>query len=55
MWNRVVEWAASYGGQVLGAIITLVGGYLLARLARQLVKRLFARTRTPVEIQSFTA
>ena len=55
MWNRIVEWAAGYGGQVLGAIITLIVGYLLARLARQLVKKLLTRTKTPVEIQSFVA
>lgn len=55
MWDRVVEWAAAYGGRVLGAIITLVVGYFLARLARQLVKKLLARTRTPVEIQSFVS
>ncbi|MFC2099998.1 hypothetical protein ACFLSF_04125, partial [Candidatus Bipolaricaulota bacterium] len=38
MWDRIVEWIVTYGGQALGAIATLVIGYLVARLARRVVK-----------------
>jgi len=53
MWDRIVEWVVAYGGQALGAIATLVIGYLVARLARRLVKRWLARTDLAVALQRF--
>ena len=53
MWDRIVEWIVGYGGQALGAIATLVIGYLLAGLARRVVKRLLARTELALALQRF--
>ena len=53
MWDRIVEWVVAYGGQALGAIATLVIGYLLARLVRRLVKRWLARTDLALALQRF--
>ena len=53
MWDRIVGWIVGYGGQALGAIATLVIGYLLARLARRVVKRLLARTELALALQRF--
>ncbi|MFC2094825.1 mechanosensitive ion channel family protein [Candidatus Bipolaricaulota bacterium] len=53
MWYRIGHWITSYGAQVLGAIVTLVVGYLLARFARQVVKRLLKRTQVPLVVQGF--
>jgi len=55
MWDRITEWAVTYAGQVVGAIVTLVVGYLLARVARRLVTGALKRTKTPVELQGFVA
>ena len=44
MWDRIVEWIVACGGQALGAIATLVIGYLVARLARRLMKRWLSKT-----------
>jgi len=53
MWDRIVEWVVAYGGQALGAIATLVIGYLLARLVRRLVKRWLVRTDLALALQRF--
>jgi len=44
MWDRIVEWVVAYGGQAIGAIATLVIGYLIARLTRRLLRRWLVRT-----------
>jgi len=53
MWDRIVEWIVAYGGQALGAIATLVIGYLVARLARRLVKRWLSKTELALALQRF--
>jgi len=55
MWDRITEWAVAYAGQVVGAIVTLVLGYLVARVARRLVRGALRRTKTLVELQAFVA
>lgn len=53
MWDRIVEWVVAYGGQAIGAIATLVIGYLVARLARRWMKRWLARTDIAEALQRF--
>ena len=53
MGDRVMEWVVAYGGQALGAIATLVIGYLLARLARRWMTRWLARTKLATALQRF--
>ena len=53
MWDRIVEWIVAYGGQALGAVATLVIGYLVARLARRLMKRWLAKTELALALQRF--
>ncbi|UCF09379.1 MAG: mechanosensitive ion channel [Candidatus Bipolaricaulota bacterium] len=53
VWDRIVEWVISYGGQVLGAIATLVIGYLVARIARRIVGRVLRRTEVAAAIRAF--
>ena len=53
MWDRIVNWVVSYGGQALGAIATLVIGYLAARLARRLMKRWLSKTEIALALQRF--
>ena len=53
MWDRIVEWIVAYGGQALGAIATLVIGYLVARLARRVVKRWLAKIELALVLQRF--
>jgi len=53
MWDRIVDWVVAYGGQALGALATLVIGYLVARLARRLMRRGLARTEIALALQRF--
>jgi small conductance mechanosensitive channel len=53
MWDRIVEWIVAYGGQAVGAIATLIIGYLIARLARRLMKRWLAKTDLALALQRF--
>jgi len=53
MWDRIVSWVVAYGGQALGAIVTLVVGYLAARLMRRIVKRWLAKTELALALQRF--
>ena len=53
MWERIVDWITAYSGQVLGAVVTLVVGYLLARLAKRLIEHVLRRTSTPQAVRNF--
>jgi len=53
MWYRISHWITSFGAQILGAAVTLVVGYFIARFARQLVRKLQKRTRIPMSLQGF--
>jgi len=53
MWDRIGLWLATFGAQVLGAAVTLIIGYLVARFVRQLVKKLLKRTELATVIQNF--
>jgi small conductance mechanosensitive channel len=55
IWDRIVGWVVTYGGQLLGAIVTLVVGYVLARISRRVVLRLLKRSETPPAITSFVS
>ncbi|MFC2079558.1 mechanosensitive ion channel family protein [Candidatus Bipolaricaulota bacterium] len=54
MWYRISHWITSYGSQVLGAVVTLIVGYLLARFVKKLIGRLLGRTQTPPAVRNFT-
>ena len=54
LWNTVVDLVVRYGLNLLGAIITAVVGYLLARLLTSLVKRLLERAKVEATVVSFT-
>lgn len=53
MWYRVSHWITSFGAQVLGAAVTLVVGYFIARIARQFIRKVLKRTRMPMSLQGF--
>ena len=55
IWDQIVGWIVTYGGQLLGAIVTLVVGYVLARISRRVVLRLLKRSETPPAITSFVS
>ena len=55
IWDRIVGWVVSYGGQLLGAVVTLIVGYVLARISRRVVLRLLKRAETPPAITSFVS
>ena len=53
MWDRIGLWLATFGAQVLGAAVTLIIGYLVARFVRRLVKKLLKRTELATVLQNF--
>jgi small conductance mechanosensitive channel len=53
MWDRIGYWLATFGAQVLGAAVTLIIGYLVARFVRKLVKKLLKRTELATVLQNF--
>ena len=55
IWDRIVDWVVTYGGQLLGAVVTLIIGYVLARISRRLILRLLKRADTPPAITSFVS
>ncbi len=55
IWERAMEWAITFGGRAIGALVVLVGGYLLARFARRLVHRLLTRLDTAPAVVSFSS
>jgi len=55
IWDRIIDWVVTYGGQLLGAIVTLIVGYVLARISRRVVLRLLKRSETPPAITSFVS
>jgi len=55
IWDRIVGWVVTYGGQLLGAVVTLIVGYVLARISRRVVLRLLKRMEIPPVITSFVS
>ena len=55
IWARIVDGVVTYGGQLLGAVVTLIVGYVLAKISRRLVLRLLKRTEAPPAITSFVS
>ena len=53
LWDRIESWVVTYGARALGALATLIIGYLLARLVRTLVRRFLRKAKTPEALQSF--
>ena len=53
MWVRISHWLTTFGAQVLGAAVTLIVGYFVARFAKQLLRKLLKRTQMPLAIQRF--
>jgi len=49
MWDRFVE----FGIQALGAIVVLIVGYLVAKVARSLMRRWLAKTQLATALQRF--
>jgi len=55
IWDRIVGWVVTYGGQLLGAVVILIVGYVLARISRRVVLRLLKRMEIPPAITSFVS
>jgi small conductance mechanosensitive channel len=55
IWDQIVDGVVTYGGQLLGAVVTLIIGYVLARISRRVVRRLLKRTEAPPAIISFAS
>jgi len=51
--NKLQEWGALYGLQVLGAIVIFVVGRWVAKLVRSLVRRLMSRAKADPTLVSF--
>lgn len=52
-WQRVGDWIETQGPNVLAAIGILVGGYLVALLARRILRRILARSRVDTTVTAF--
>jgi small conductance mechanosensitive channel len=52
-WQRVGDWIETQGPNVLAAIGILVGGYLVALLARRILRRVLARSRVDTTVTAF--
>ncbi|MCK4570689.1 mechanosensitive ion channel [Candidatus Bipolaricaulota bacterium] len=55
IWDRIVDGVITYGGQLLGAVVTLIVGYILAKISRRVILRLLKRRETPPAITSFVS
>jgi len=55
VWERMLDWAITFGGRVVGALVVLVIGYLLARVCRRLVGKLLTRLDTAPAVVSFVS
>lgn len=53
MWYRISQWLTTFGAQLLGATITLVIGYFVARFARQVLRKLLRKSQIPQVVQGF--
>lgn len=51
--QKLQEWAALYGLQVIGAIITLVVGRIVAGVCRRIVRRIMTRAKADPTLVSF--
>lgn len=54
-WQRVGDWIETQGPSVLAAFGILVGGYLVALLARRILRRVLARSRVDTTVTAFVA
>jgi small conductance mechanosensitive channel len=54
-WQRVGDWIETQGPNVLAAFGILVGGYLVALLARRILRRVLARSRVDTTVTAFVA
>jgi small conductance mechanosensitive channel len=52
-WQRVGDWIETQGPNVLAAIGILVGGYLVALLARRILRRVLIRSRVDTTVTAF--
>ena len=53
--ERLTDWGVAYGSQILGAIAILVAGFIGARIARRVVRRVLVKTNVAPVIVSFVA
>jgi len=53
--ERFAEWGVVYGSKVLGAVVILVAGYIGAKIARRLVRRILVRLEVAPAVISFVA
>ena len=51
--ERLTEWGVAYGSQILGAIAILVAGFIGARIARRVIRRVLVKTDIPPAVVSF--
>jgi small conductance mechanosensitive channel len=55
LWERVTEWVVAYGGQVLGAVVILIAGFVGARIVRRIVRRLLSNRNVAPAIVGFAS
>lgn len=55
LWERVTEWVVAYGGQVIGALVILVAGFVGARIVRKIVRSVLTRRDVAPAIVGFAS
>lgn len=55
LWEQVTEWVVAYGGQVLGAVVILVAGFVGARIVRRIVRRILTNRNVAPAIVGFAS
>ncbi len=52
-WEKITEWGATHGVNVLAALAILVGGYFLARIVRRVVRGILNRAKVDATVTLF--
>ncbi|QAA75901.1 MAG: Small-conductance mechanosensitive channel [Candidatus Bipolaricaulis sibiricus] len=52
-WEKIMEWGATHGVNLLAALAILVVGYFVARIARRVVRQLLNRAKVDATVSSF--
>lgn len=52
-WERVAEWGVVYGMNTLAALVTMVVGYYVARLAQRVVRGFLEKAKVDATVASF--
>ncbi|QAA75902.1 MAG: Small-conductance mechanosensitive channel [Candidatus Bipolaricaulis sibiricus] len=52
-WEKIMEWGATHGVNLLAALAILAVGYFVARIARRVVRQLLNRAKVDATVSSF--